>query len=107
MHILAVKRSHHRRGLGGRLLAIGLALADEAGRRTFIEGSRAGIGLYKQYGWEVVDDIKVDLESHGFAGLGVYTVGLLMRQPKGKRAGAEERGEADALAAGVDEKVIG
>lgn len=106
MHILAVRRSHHRRGLGGRLLAVGLAMADEAGRKTFIEASRAGIELYKRYGWELVGEVKVDLESHGFPGLGVYTEGCLMRQPKGK--GKEESGrEARAIANAVGEKVMG
>lgn len=43
MNILAVRHSYQRLGLGRQLLASGLKLADEEGRRCYIEASTAVI----------------------------------------------------------------
>lgn len=105
MHILATHPSHHRHGLGSRLLAEGLRLADRDGARAYIEASRPGVMLYKRHGWVQIDEVSVDLEKHGLPGLGVYTEPCFMRQPR-TAAGAAE-GDAEVLAEASGEAVVG
>lgn len=81
MHILAVDPAHHRKGLGSMLLAHVLAKADQEGAKCYIEASAMGLPVYVRHGWEVVDEIVVDMEKHGCPG-GIVRQKCLMRQPQ-------------------------
>ncbi len=61
------------------LLEEGLAIADKANARTYIEASPAGLKLYKKYGWKEVDEFTVDLKQHG--GTGTHVEICMIRGP--------------------------
>ena len=62
---LSVLPTHQRRGLGTMLLREGLAMADEAGAKTYLESSAKGESLYLRHGFKQVDDILIDMRPHG------------------------------------------
>ena len=79
MHILAVHPDHQGKGLGGRLLQLGLEEADKARAQTYIEASPAGLPVYLKYGWKAVDEMVIDMRPYG--GHGVEHQPFLMREP--------------------------
>jgi GNAT superfamily N-acetyltransferase len=83
MNILAVSPSYQRQGLGAALLAPVLEQADREGRKTYIEASAKGVGLYRKFGWRECDEpIRVDLgRFEGFEDVGVVKNVLMMREP--------------------------
>lgn len=105
MHLLATHPSHHRRGLGSRILLEGLRCADRDGAKSYIEASRPGVELYKRHGWVQVDEVVVDLAKHGLPDLGVYVEPAFIRQPQ-KRKGAAEK-DAEVLAEATHEELVG
>ena len=80
-HILCVNPSHHRQGLGSRLLNEVLDQADREGRKTYIEASAMGLPLYVRHGWVEVGELEVDLAKHGCEG-GIIRQKQLIREPK-------------------------
>jgi len=80
-HILCVNPSHHRQGLGSRLLNEVLDKADREGRKTYIEASAMGLPLYVRHGWVEVGELEVDLGKHGCEG-GIIRQKQLIREPK-------------------------
>ena len=103
MHILACHPDHHRRGLGSRLLAEGLRLADRDRARAYIEASTPGIALYKRHGWVQVDKVSVDLAKHGLPHLGVYIEPTFIRQPQRSQDAATK--DAEVLPEATEETV--
>jgi len=85
MNILAVRPEYQRKGLGGMLLEPVLALADQEGRRTYIEASKKGLGLYLKYGWVKVDEFTIDTTPYGGDTAEETTV-LLIREPRPVKA---------------------
>jgi GNAT superfamily N-acetyltransferase len=81
MHILCVSPSHHRQGIGGLILKHVLDQCDREGAKCYIEASAAGLPLYLRMGWEVVDQIQVDMEANGAEG-GVIYQKCLWRVPR-------------------------
>ena len=81
LHVLAVSPHHQRKGLGALLICDGLALADKYNARTYIEASPVGLQLYLRHGWELVDDILMDMTP--FGGTGIASEKILMRAPAG------------------------
>lgn len=80
MNILGVHPDYQRLGLGAALLAPVLRRADAEGRKTYIEATAAGLGLYRKLGWkECGEPVRVDLKPHGVDKV-VETV-LMMREP--------------------------
>jgi GNAT superfamily N-acetyltransferase len=79
MSILAVRPSYQRKGLGSRLLAPVLELADNGFAKTYIEASEQGRGLYEKFGWVEVDEIVIDLSPYG--GAKEEKMALMMREP--------------------------
>ncbi len=79
---LAVSPTHQRRGLGSMLLCEGLARADAAGARTYLESSAKGVGLYLSYGFRLVEDIEIDMRRYG--GSGVAVEKCMMREAGGE-----------------------
>lgn len=80
MNILAVRPEYQRKGLGGMLLEHGLALVDRDGRKTYIEASAKGLGLYLKYGWKEIDEVKVDTRPYG--GHKIESTKCMMREPQ-------------------------
>jgi GNAT superfamily N-acetyltransferase len=58
----AVDPAHHRRGVGGALLAWAAGLADAAGVHMWVHSSEAGWRAYARAGFEVVGTLDVDLD---------------------------------------------
>lgn len=82
MNILAVRRQYQRLGLGRQLLAPVLKMADEEGKKVYIESSAAGKPLYEMFGWKRIDDLDVDLSgAKGFENHGVHRMVLMIREP--------------------------
>jgi len=85
VYLLGTLKSHHRMGLGARILKHGLAIAAEQNLRTYIEGTPAGTPLYRKLGWKDVDVYKpVDFKKHGVEGWDDFQWVCLMREPEEK-----------------------
>ena len=69
LHILIVDPAYQRRGLGTMLLGKGLAEADKARAKTFIEATVPGLPMYLRHGFEEVDAIKIDMGRYGGHGI--------------------------------------
>jgi GNAT superfamily N-acetyltransferase len=65
LSILVVSPQHQRRGLGARLLQVGLEKADEMGVEAYLESSPKGKGLYAKYGFEEKGVMKFDAREYG------------------------------------------
>ena len=79
MHILCVHPDHQGKGIGGMLLAPGLADVDAAGAQVYIEASPAGLPVYLKHGWKPVDEMLIDMRPYG--GHAVEHQPFLMREP--------------------------
>lgn len=62
--LAAVGTSTKYRKMGAASLCLkwGTQLADDKGLPGYVEGTPSGIGIYRKYGFEVVDKLKLDLK---------------------------------------------
>lgn len=65
LHILAVRPTHHRRGIGSMHLSWGSQEADKLGLPMFLEASPMGRPLYARHGYEPVADVPCDVREYG------------------------------------------
>lgn len=65
LHVLATRPEFARQGVGATALQWGIAKADELGLPMWLEGSPQGVGLYKKYGFEVVEQLPWDARDYG------------------------------------------
>lgn len=65
LHVLATRPDQHRKGVGALSMAWGCKKADELGIAAYLEGSPMGVGLYKKYGFDIVDEMNFDARKHG------------------------------------------
>ena len=79
LQMLAIHPNHQRKGLGSRLIRLGLEEADRLGARTYIEASPAGLPVYLRYGWRPVEEKLLDLRPYGCEGIEHHL--FLMREP--------------------------
>jgi GNAT superfamily N-acetyltransferase len=84
MEILAVHPAYQRRGLGSQMLEPILGLADREGRKVYIEASKKGVGLFRQYGWVKVDALLLDTRPYG--GESIEETELMIREPGSGKA---------------------
>lgn len=83
LHVLAVRPEFHRQGAGAIALQWGLAKADELGLPVWLEGSPAGVALYKKHGFEVMDTLPWDARDYGYHD--PLTHLCMLRQPRTKK----------------------
>ncbi len=82
MNIIGVRPEYQRLGLGAALLAPVLRQADQEGRKTYIEASAKGLGLYKKFGWKEVETLECDLtKCKGFEEKPVHKTVFMVREP--------------------------
>lgn len=65
LHMLCVRPSHHRRGIGGTHLSWGDEQADKLGLPLYLESSPMGRKLYEKHGYEKVGDLPCDAKAFG------------------------------------------
>jgi len=82
LSILVVSPEHQRRGLGAKMLQVGLEKADEMGVEAYLESSPKGKGLYAKYGFEAKGEMKFDAREYGCERNVPHT--LMVRPAKGK-----------------------
>jgi ribosomal protein S18 acetylase RimI-like enzyme len=80
VYFLTVSPSYQRRGLGNLLLSHGLAWADAAGQKTYLEATAAGRPLYEKLGFREVDVMERDLGGE----LGIGRNWAMIREPRAK-----------------------
>ena len=76
---MAIHPDHQRRGLGTRLVEVGLQSADAAGAQAYVEASPEGYPLYLKHGWVDCDELVIDMRQHG--GEAIERQKFLMREP--------------------------
>ncbi|KAF2875747.1 acyl-CoA N-acyltransferase [Massariosphaeria phaeospora] len=59
LDLMTVDPEHQRKGVGRKLLAWGLAVADKLGVGAVVEATEYGLGLYKAAGYKVKHDYEV------------------------------------------------
>lgn len=79
-YFLITDPEYQRRGLGARLLNVGLDLADAEGKKSYIEATSEGHPLYLKLGWRDVDRFDVDFNKYGGERPG--TTWIMMRDPQ-------------------------
>jgi len=84
LSILAVSPEHQRRGLGAKMVQVGLEKADAMGVEAYLESSPKGKGLYAKYGFEDKGEMKFDARDYGAERNVVHT--LMVRPAKAKGA---------------------
>jgi len=57
--------SYQRRGIGSRLVNVGLEKADKEGVEVYLSGSPMGVPVYKKLGFEEVGRIEIPLQEYG------------------------------------------
>jgi ribosomal protein S18 acetylase RimI-like enzyme len=80
VYFLTVSPSYQRRGVGNLLLSHGLAWADAAGQKTYLEATVAGRPLYEKLGFKEVDVMERDLGGE----LGIGRNWAMIREPIAK-----------------------
>ncbi len=78
---LMVHPSHQRKGIGGQLLAWGLANWPIRNSPIYLSAQLTGHKLYRKYGWQDVDEIILDLSEYmpPFSGYGLHKTICMVR----------------------------
>ena len=80
---LVIAPDCQRRGIGSLLLEDGLKFADSRGLQCVLGASPEGLGLYKKYGFVVVEELSSNLwEYKGGEGFGVIKLCVMHRPAK-------------------------
>ena len=66
LHVLATRPDQGRKGVGALSMEWGCQKADSLGLPLYLEGSPKGVGLYRKYGFEVVDELPWDATNYGY-----------------------------------------
>ncbi|OQE41151.1 hypothetical protein PENCOP_c005G07199 [Penicillium coprophilum] len=80
LDFLATLPTHRGRGIGSALLQWGSKIADSLHTRIYLEATSAGLPLYRKFGWEIVEEVVLNLEPYGEVGRGVFTI--MLREPR-------------------------
>jgi GNAT superfamily N-acetyltransferase len=71
--------AYRGRGIGSALLEWGIKIADTVKTRIYLEATSAGLSLYRKHGWQVVEELVLDLEPFGEGEEELFT--LMLREP--------------------------
>lgn len=66
LQVLATRPDQHRKGVGSLAMQWGCDKADEFGLPAYLEGSVMGVGLYKKWGFEIVDELAWEARDFGY-----------------------------------------
>jgi ribosomal protein S18 acetylase RimI-like enzyme len=80
---LGTDPEYRRRGIATMMMDPVIKLADQEGRKIYIEATSDGRPLYQKYGFRDIDLITMDLRRWG--GEGPEYIWVMMREPKAKR----------------------
>ncbi|KAJ5454867.1 uncharacterized protein N7458_005823 [Penicillium daleae] len=79
LDFLATLPAYRGRGIGSALLEWGIKIADTVKTRIYLEATSAGLSLYSKHGWQVVEELVLDLELFGEGREELFT--LMLREP--------------------------
>lgn len=82
INYLAVHPDYQRKGLGSRLLRIGLDAADRDNAEAFLIATAKGAPLYSKMGFREVDRLEVNTKSYG--GEGIVSYLSMIRKPSAR-----------------------
>ena len=71
---------HQRKGAGRLLVNWGTEIADKEGLPCYLEASPAGLRLYRNVGFEEVENFDLDMARWG--GQGIHRHVCMLRKPK-------------------------
>ncbi|PYH44438.1 GNAT family N-acetyltransferase [Aspergillus saccharolyticus JOP 1030-1] len=82
LEMLCVLPEYQRMGVGRKLLQWGIEKADACHARIYLEATMEGVPAYLKYGWEVVEEIRLDYTERG--GVGSQSFALMSNtHPRG------------------------
>ncbi|EME86566.1 uncharacterized protein MYCFIDRAFT_122232, partial [Pseudocercospora fijiensis CIRAD86] len=67
LQVLATRPDQGRKGVGALAMKWGCDKADELGLPAYLEGSPMGVGLYKKWQFDVVDELPWDARNFGYS----------------------------------------
>ncbi|KAI0130300.1 hypothetical protein BJ170DRAFT_593814 [Xylariales sp. AK1849] len=76
---------YHRRGAAKALLLPMLAVADAAATKAYLEATPVGKPIYEKLGFRQVDTVNFDLGKLNKDLSGVYSLSIMIREPKASR----------------------
>ncbi|KAI1085210.1 acyl-CoA N-acyltransferase [Whalleya microplaca] len=82
LSLLCTSPKYHRRGAAKALLLPMLALADARGLRVYLEATPGGKPVYEKLGFQVVDELRFDLDKLTTDFEGEYKLSIMIREPK-------------------------
>ena len=59
---IGTKRQYQKQGAASMLMEAFIQQTDEKGLEAYIEGTSVAVGLYRKYGFEEVDRLRLDLK---------------------------------------------
>ncbi|KAI1502226.1 acyl-CoA N-acyltransferase [Biscogniauxia marginata] len=82
LSLLCTAPKYHRRGAAKALMLPMLAIADATGLKTYLEATPTGKPVYEKLGFEVVDEIEIDLRKVTEKYDELYKLSIMIREPK-------------------------
>ena len=84
LSLIATNPKYFGQGAAKALILPMLDLADDEGRRTYLEATPAGRPLYEKWGFRVVDVLEFNLDELTQDQHGIYRVSIMIREPTRK-----------------------
>ncbi|KAF7596891.1 hypothetical protein BBP40_011936 [Aspergillus hancockii] len=84
LDLLCILPGHQGKGLGSIMLEWGIKKADAQDKRVYLESTPDGMGLYKKYDFELVEEVMFEYGQFGVEGKEKVTI--MLREPAGCRS---------------------